>query len=374
MKILHVAESAQGGVGTYLAEVLPHQVERLGVNNIRALIPDRHAGHVSGVDRRVLQTWRRGNRRSVTSLARLAHAIRSEVRRFAPTVIHAHSSFAGAVVRAMYGVKRPAGLEAIIYCPHGWGFDRQEGSNGNGVFARVARALAHRCDAIVVISEHERQQALAAGLPTEQLHLVLNGIADVPPVHPSRWEDERLKILFVGRLDEQKGIDTLLDAVEPFGDKLCVRIVGKAVVGGAQGQRNVFQVEWLGWRSLAEVATEIAAADVVVVPSRWEGFGLVALEAMRGGCAVVASRVGGLAEIVVDGVTGRLVDPDSPEQLSRALISGSRDAWHAMGHAGRARFLSHFTADRLNDELIALYQQVIARRTGVAAMPLVAHA
>ncbi|MEJ8630106.1 glycosyltransferase [Sphingomonas sp. I4] len=63
---------------------------------------------------------------------------------------------------------------------------------------------------------------------------------------------------------------------------------------------------------MSEVATEIAAADVVAIPSRWEGFGLVALEAMCGSCAVVASSVGGLREIIVDGVTGYLVPPTVP--------------------------------------------------------------
>jgi glycosyltransferase involved in cell wall biosynthesis len=185
-----------------------------------------------------------------------------------------------------------------------------------------------------------------------------------------------VRVLFVGRLDTQKGFDTLLDAVEPIQDHVAVRVIGKAVAGPATTPRKRSpQIEYLGWRSLSEVATEIAAADVVVVPSRWEGFGLVALEAMCGGCAVVASDVGGLREIVVDGETGYLVPPDRPERLMHALARHDRATWQAMGAAGRARYETMFTAQRMNAELAALYAELspVAREERMAT-PLVAHA
>lgn len=369
-RILHVAESAQGGVGTYLAEMLPFQIERLGADAVRVLLPDRHATHVSGVDRRVVRHWRRRGRSIVSMLLLVWALIRAE-RRFRPTIIHAHSSFAGVVVRLLYGGR--GGRTRIVYCPHGWGFDRRAATWKRRLAAGIERALAGRCDRIVVISEHERQRGVAVGIPPDRLALVYNGIADCPRPRASRRKDRRLRLLFIGRLDHQKGIDTLLDAVEPFPDSFSVRIIGTAVAGQGYPRRAGASVERLGWRSLGEVASEIAAADVVVVPSRWEGFGLVALEAMRGGCAVVASAVGGLREIVVDEVTGRLVPPESPERLAHALLSGTREQWQAMGQAGRARFLERFTAARMNAELFALYGHVLGPDDPCAAA-LFAHA
>ena len=357
MRILHVAESAQGGVGTYLAEILPDQARRYGSDNVRALVPVQHAAHVSGVDRRLLVTWRR-QERSLLGVARLAMAIRRAVADFRPTVVHAHSSIAGGVLRLLYGwTRRPF---EIVYCPHGWAFDRDSLALKKRLIERIERNLAPQADRIAVISAHEYREGVRIGIDPARLVLVLNGITDLPPARPARWEDSRIKVLFVGRLDTQKGFDTLLDAIEPMQDRMSLRVIGKAVAGPATAPRpRRPEVEHLGWRSLAEVATEIAAADVVVIPSRWEGFGLVALEAMRGGCAVVASAVGGLPEIVVEGVTGHLVPPDNPERLMRVLGLHDRATWCAMGLAGRARYEAMFTARRMNDELAALYQALV---------------
>ncbi|MDY0957163.1 glycosyltransferase [Sphingomonas sp. CFBP8993] len=354
MKILHIAESAQGGVGTYLTEILSDQARRFGEANIRALVPAQHAAHLSGVDRRLLVTWQR-RERSAFSILKLAAAIRRQIAQFAPTVVHVHSSVAGGVLRLMYGWgKRPP--FRIVYCPHGWAFDRSSSGMKRRLIERIERDLAPRADRIVLISEHEQREGLRIGIAAERMTLVLNGIADLHSDRPARWVDERVRVLFVGRLDTQKGFDTLLDAVAPIQDRVTVRVIGKAVAGPASTPRpHTPQIEYLGWRSLSEVATEIAAADVVAIPSRWEGFGLVALEAMCGSRAVVASSVGGLREIIVDGVTGYLVPPDSPERLMRALSRHDRATWQAMGRAGRLRYEEKFTARRMNAELATLY-------------------
>lgn len=177
MNILHIAESAKGGVGTYLAEILPWQAERFGSDHVRALVPVQHATHITGIDRRQLVTWRRADR-SMTGVLGFAAAIRAEVERFRPTIVHAHSSFAGAVVRLLYGWKRaPFG---IVYCPHGWAFDRRSPTIKKRVLERIERSLAPLADRIVLISEHERQEALRIGIAPERLTLVLNGIADCP--------------------------------------------------------------------------------------------------------------------------------------------------------------------------------------------------
>lgn len=358
-RILHVAESAQGGVGTYLTEVLPYQAARFGEAAVRALVPDLHVSHLLGIDRAQVRTWRRRGR-GVEAGARLAAAVLAQVREFRPDIVHAHSSFAGTAVRALFGW-RPRPFR-IVYCPHGWGFDRRSWSDGAA--RAVERALVPACDRIVAVSDHERRLGLEAGVPAAKLALVRNGVADRPASQPAPWKDDRLRVLFVGRLDRQKGYDTLMDAVEPWLDRLCVRVVGRPVAGRGPGRPAPAGVEHRGWLSLRDTAAEIAAADVVAVPSRWEGFGLVALEAMREARAVVASGVGGLAEIVADGETGRLVPPDSPEHLARALAEGGRETWRAMGEAGRRRFLQHFTADRMNRELAALYEEALAVPAG----------
>ena len=106
---------------------------------------------------------------------------------------------------------------------------------------------------------------------------------------------------------------------------------------------------------------------MVVVPSRWEGFGLAAAEAMRAGKPVIASDVGGLCELVDDGVTGRLVRSDSAEALRTALLMDDGQALRVLGENGRRRYLARFTATEMNETLLGIYSQLFRNRQPAAA-------
>jgi glycosyltransferase involved in cell wall biosynthesis len=170
-----------------------------------------------------------------------------------------------------------------------------------------------------------------------------------------------LKVLFVGRLDRQKGVDVLIEAVQPLEKRVSTRVVGESVLAGGLLRRNSEGVEFLGWLDRTAVASQMAACDVVVVPSRWEGFGLVAIEAMRMGKPVVASAVGGLPEIIVDGLTGKLVPPEDSAALTEVLQQLDPAACARMGAAGRERFLELYSIDRTHARLKRLYQAVTER-------------
>jgi glycosyltransferase involved in cell wall biosynthesis len=97
------------------------------------------------------------------------------------------------------------------------------------------------------------------------------------------------------------------------------------------------------------------------MPSRWEGLPIVALEAMRAGLPVVAARVGGIPEAVLDGVTGMLVDPDSPSQLAAALRGLDAATLRRMGASGRRRYEEQFQVGRVVSELDAIYRRAAPR-------------
>ncbi|MEO7221440.1 MAG: glycosyltransferase, partial [Devosia sp.] len=103
----------------------------------------------------------------------------------------------------------------------------------------------------------------------------------------------------------------------------------------------------------------IAAADVVVVPSRWEGFGLVAIEAMREGKPVIAHDVGGLPEIVSDHETGLLFSPLDAATLAAVLGSLDKQQLRAMGKAARRRFEAHFTDRAMHTATDQIYRRVL---------------
>ena len=108
-------------------------------------------------------------------------------------------------------------------------------------------------------------------------------------------------------------------------------------------------------------AAYLAACDIVVVPSLSEGFGIVAAEAMALGKPVIATRVGGLPEVVKDDVTGLLVEPGKPEALAAAMRDLAADAGraNAMGEAGKRRVAERFTSERMTSEYLSLYAELL---------------
>jgi glycosyltransferase involved in cell wall biosynthesis len=363
MRILHVAESIKGGCGTYLNQVVRAQMAAPAIESVHVVVPHAHVMQVPDIPSG-FRTVFAGEGRSPTTLRNLWHATAATVKAFEPDCVHLHSTFAGAIGRLglALGRSRPS----IVYCAHGWAFDMAGSSIKRTAMMLAERALAPTCEGIIAISEHERRRAIAAGIAAERIVTVLNGIVDVSPP-PAPMAGPIRRILFIGRLDRQKGFDVLLDAVKPLAGRVALRVIGSAVVGD-QAAIAVDRpgVTMLGWCDEARVREELAWADCVVVPSRWEGFGLVALEAMRAGRAVIASRVGGLPEVVEDGHTGWLIPPDDAAALRSTLVSLSDADLIATGAAGRRRYLRHFTIERTAASLTAVYCQAIAMRRTIS--------
>ena len=121
-------------------------------------------------------------------------------------------------------------------------------------------------------------------------------------------------------------------------------------------------VRFLGYVTPVQQAIEEAA--IVVVPSMGEGFGMVALEAMERARPVIAAEIGGLGELVQDGVTGLLVPPGEAEPLEEAIVRLAGDLPHAadMGDAGRRRALEHFLQERCTDRTELLYEGALGAR------------
>lgn len=373
IRVLHVAESARGGVGTYLNHTLPELETWRGADS-RALrncvlMPAEHRFMLTRVADDSVSTYRRDGR-GPAAFARLAAAMWHALRRFRPDVVHLHSSFAGMVGRPLLLLSRALlnCPRTVIYSPHGWAFQITGSRLRQGATAAVERALALLADRIVVLSDAERAECIERGFPAAKLVRIYNGIETAPPVvAPATWSDPRIKVLFVGRFDRQKGLDTLLEAARAAPDRVHVRCAGASVVGDDETQAPPANVEMIGWCDETQLQAHYAAADVIAVPSRWEGFGLVAAEAMRAQRAVVASHVGGLPEVVEDGVTGRLVPPDDAPALLAALLADDDAARAAMGAAGYERFRALFTAERSAAALAATYAVMVPVRSGEKA-------
>ncbi|MFG1305809.1 glycosyltransferase [Xanthobacter autotrophicus] len=360
IKILHVCESIVGGTGSYLCELIPHQVAKYGAENVGLLVPENQLAHIEpqvSAAMPTIFTFKRPGR-PLGSLFLVERYLRS-IRTFKPDIVHAHSSVAGVVVRLL-AIRRNFG---IVFCPHGWSVDMKGARYIKNMTAGVERALGPIADKTIVISQYEYDRAAEIGIPMDKVQLVLSGIdPQVPTIEPAEWNDERLRVLFAGRYDYQKGLDVLLKAVEGLEDKLSVRIVGGAAVDRIVLPETLpANVADMGWLDRNGVYAQMKACDVLVIPSRWEGFGLVAIEAMRLAVPVLASAVGGLKEIMGNGKYGLVVPPEDPAALRACLEGLTLDALRRLGKVGRERFFSCYKSDRMNRETDEVYAGIVAK-------------
>lgn len=360
VRVLHVSETLVGGIANYLNEVIPAQQIEYGASRVHVLGPFEQLHLLESLPVSARHGFSRAGR-DPGSLFRFARALLSCARLLRPEIIHLHSSFAGFAGRLLRGWLGPQ--VRIIYCPHGWAFVRGDSAFAKYFYAVAERRLARLAHAWVAISRHELAVATDHGIPADRAYLILNGMRDTvglsSPMLPS-LDQGNINLLFVGRHDRQKGLDLLLSAAPALtAAGIRLFIAGAAVLGRPVSGGVGEGVVWLGWLKPEQLLSWYRACDAVIVPSRWEGFGLVAVEAMREGKAVLAARVGGLPEIVDDGGTGKLFEPNV-ESIREIACNLRRSDLASWGGQGRRRYLNHFTADRMNTELSHLYRQLLA--------------
>jgi D-inositol-3-phosphate glycosyltransferase len=249
------------------------------------------------------------------------------------------------------------------------------------------RRLVQSLDRVVAATEYERRLLRQIyRVPLSQIEVIPLGV-DPERFSPGSRADARGRlgmpvaeqvILAVGRVEPLKGLDILIRAFAELTDRTDVRLV---IIGGDEAARPEFDrlesiarevgvleaVTFMGTVEHHLLPDYYRAADVVVMPSFAESFGLVAVEAMACGVPVVASRVGGLASTIADGQTGYLVPWRCPEPFAEKieLLLGNEPLRDALGAAGVSR-MRDYSWDTVAAELMRLYPTVIRERRGVA--------
>lgn len=161
-------------------------------------------------------------------------------------------------------------------------------------------------------------------------------------------------VFFAGRLTHQKGVDVLIEAARRL-PTIPFQIAGEGPERSTLAASAPANVTFLG--RVEDIPTRLAHADVLVVPSRWEGFGLIAAEGLAAGVPVIATRVDGLIEVV--GHHGTLIEPDNPSALTNAIqqVLGSA---HAPQESGR-QHAATFSIEAMCDAYWAVYQRLSTR-------------
>ena len=231
----------------------------------------------------------------------------------------------------------------------------------------VYRSLVHRYIALTRFAAGLMQ---AGGLPPERIVVKPNFLPETPP---SPNGGPRDRAVFVGRLSPEKGLWTLLEAWEVLGSgAMALEVIGDGPLRRplrAYAADRGLPVAFLGARPRQEVLMRVRNARIQVVPSLWyEGFPMVVLEAYASGTPVVASRIGGLEEIVQHGRTGLLFEAGRPRRLAACVREALRDGRdREMGRAASARFEAEYTAKRNGALLADIYRGVCAEAAAAAA-------
>lgn len=280
-------------------------------------------------------------------------------------VVHTHG-YRADVVDAP-GTRR-AGI-ATICTLHGF----TGGSRQNRMYEFLQRWVARRLDAAVVVSEPMRRQMLEDGFPNDILHVVPNTVVPAPELLSKEHARQRLQlgsgfhVGWIGRISTEKGPDVLIEAVASMGDPPdCTSFVGSGPMHArlqARSEVAGLPVRWHGVVQNAE--SYLRAFDCVVLSSRSEGTPMVLLEAIAARVPVVATRVGGIPDVVSDR-EAFLVAPDDPAALAAAIAEVRRVPSDAATRAAaaRARLEREFRPERWVEGYQEVYRQAMKRRAG----------
>jgi len=222
-------------------------------------------------------------------------------------------------------------------------------------------------DAFIALTEFQRDQLVAAGLPMERMHVKPHFYPDPPS--PLPWQEREAKVLFIGRLGEEKGVRFLIEAWRQWGDQAPqLELIGdgpqrRELEDLAQTMNG--KVRFLGQRPFPETQERLASARLLVLPSVcFEGFPMVIREAFALGVPVAASRLGSMPCLVEDGRNGVLFEPGNSENLLLRVRGawGKDDLLARMGATAREEFDARYTAEANYPMLMDVYQAAIEHR------------
>ena len=306
------------------------------------------------------------------------------IRRERVAIVHTHTSKAGFLGRL---AARLTKVPVVIHTPHGHIFYGYYGAARTSFFIALERWSATFSDALVALTDEDMREHLERRIGTRDQYRVIPSGVDLEAFRkraPARdvarsglgWNTHERILVGVGRLVPVKGFDVAVRALTKLRAALPeIRLV--LVGDGPERSRlerlaaasgNLSHLTITG--ITGDVARFLAASDVVIAPSRNEGMGRVLVEAMALGKPVVASRVGGVPSVVSHGRSGTLVQPDSPDELARALIELLNDPARMKAYCEAAvERAEQFSLRVMEQGLIALYHQ-LASEKGLAPMPV----
>jgi glycosyltransferase involved in cell wall biosynthesis len=322
--------------------------------------------------------------------------IRALIRRDRPQVAHFHNTFP-LISPAAYYAARAEGVPVVqtlhnyrLLCPNAL-FFRDGGvcedclgkmvpwpgvahacyrASRSSSAVVAAMLTAHRTlgtwkaavDSYITLTEFARQKFIQGGLPAEKIIVKPNFVHPDPGSGQGRGR----YFLFVGRLSQEKGVDTMLAAWKRLGEKVPLKIVGDGELAPevAEAAERLNEVEWMGRQPKERVLALMKDARALIFPSVWyEGFPMVIAEAYAVGLPVIASNLGSMSSLIDHGHTGLHLHPSDPDDLAAQVewVSMHPAELRRMREEARREFEAKYTAERNYKYLMDIYRAVVER-------------
>jgi glycosyltransferase involved in cell wall biosynthesis len=308
------------------------------------------------------------------SVLRVAELIRQE----RPHILHTHTAKAGAIARAAAVLAHVARPPIVVHTFHGHVLKGYFGPGRTAFFRQVEQSLARLSDVLIAVSPEVRDELIELGVaPRRKFAVIRLGIPLEERLGDASADEDYRRLYgipehafvvgWVGRMTGVKATRTVLEIVKATRDlgvdaALCMvgdgpdRVRLEEIAHELGIARSCF---FVGYQE--EIAGYYRLFDAFVLPSVNEGTPVSAIEALASGTPVVANRVGGVPDVVRDGVDGFLVEPGDSEAAGERLATLARDPElrRRLGEAGRARVLERYSVSRLVDDVDRLYRSLL---------------
>jgi glycosyltransferase involved in cell wall biosynthesis len=332
--------------------------------------------------------------RSTIWNANINSELRELVRKVRPDIMHFHNTFP-LISPAAYYVARAEGVPVVqtlhnyrLLCPNALLFRNDHVCEGcmakfvawpgilyacfrnsrsaTSVVActllvhRVLRTYNRMVDLYIVLTDFAQKKFIQGGLPAAKIAVKSNFVDNDPGSGDRRGE----YAIFAGRLAQEKGVNILLAALKEIGGKIPLKIVGDGPLSSrvAEASRNISGIEWLGHKPRQFVLNLMKDAMFLLFPSKsYEGFPNALVEALACGLPVITSKLGSMAEIIEDGVTGLHFEAGNPSDLADIIqwLIDHPNECRRMGKNARQEYLEKYTAEKNYDTLMNIYQKTI---------------
>ena len=259
---------------------------------------------------------------------------RKIIKKIKPDILYLHSSKAGGIGRLALWFNKKI---RIVYNAHGWYFNAEISDIKKKIYVIIEKILAKRTDKIINISKDEYESAIYNKIASnEKMCLIYNGI-DFEKFEDAnkyrtvtrqkyRISEDDILIGIVGRISEQKDPISSIRSFKIVNESYPNTYIMFVGSGELEGQVKAYAEDYnindkviiTGWDE--NVEKYIPAFDIAMLPSKWEGFGLAIIEYMACDKPIIASELGGIKDIIVDGKNGLLVKSNNQEDLSKKII------------------------------------------------------